>query len=95
MILKIRKEITGSDTDVPFILGGMVPYWVNQDTNRLVINNIIENTVLRIENTGYANPLKPFLIEKQNNDSISYHFDANGMREMGQRYFSEYVRIIN
>ena len=93
MIVKIRKDINGDNMNVPFILGGMVPYWVIQDTNRIILNTIIENTVIRIENTGYANPKVPFLIEKPDNDFIPIHYDANGLREMGRRYFSEFERI--
>jgi hypothetical protein len=93
MIVDMRKDINGDNVDVPFILGGMVPYWVNQDTSRIILNTIIENTVFRIENTGYANPKVPFLIEKPDNDFIPIHYDANGLREMGRRYFSEFERI--
>lgn len=92
MIVNFRRDIVGSSV-TPFILGGMVPYWVNQDTNRISLNNIIENTVNRIERTGYANPLSPYLIEKPDNNYYDVHFDAAGLREMGRRYFSEYERI--
>jgi len=93
MIINIRKDIIGNNIKVPFILGGMVPYWVKQDSNRMLTNNIIENTVNRIETTGYANPCLPFLIEKEDNDYISIHFDAQGQREMGRRYFKVYKHL--
>ncbi|MCX6278159.1 MAG: sialate O-acetylesterase [Bacteroidetes bacterium] len=92
MIVNIRKDITGGGR-VPFVLGGMVPYWIQQNPDRMIINNIIENTVNRIQKTGYANPEVPFTIEKSNKDFDSNHFDANGLRQMGLRYFSEFVRL--
>ena len=94
MIVNIRKDIAGAE-NIPFILGGFVPYWMKQDSSRIIVNAIIENTVNRIQRTGYANPAIPFLIEKPDNDYFSIHYDAGGMREMGRRYFSEFERIIN
>jgi hypothetical protein len=93
MVSNIRKDIVGNNTTVPFILGGMVPYWADRDTDRILLNKIIENTVTRIENSGFANPRIPFVIEKPDNDYIPVHFDATGQREMGRRYFSEYQRL--
>ena len=94
MIVNMRKDITGNNINVPFILGGLVPYWVDQDSNRYLLNRIIENTVIRIAKTGYANPRIPYVIVKPDNDYISLHFDAAGQREMGRRYFSEYKKIV-
>lgn len=94
MITNIRKDIIGDNSEVPFILGGMVPYWVDQDTNRININNIIETTVNRIAMTGYANPRLPYVINKPDNEYIAIHFNAEGQRELGLRYFSEYQRLV-
>ncbi len=93
MIVNIRKDIIDGNRK-PFILGGMVPYWVHQDTNRIIVNNINKNTVFRIEKIGFANPEVPFIIVKPDNDFIAIHYDANGLREMGRRYFSEFERIM-
>ena len=93
MITQIRKDIVGNHTNVPFILGGMVPYWVDQDATRIAHNNIISGTVNRISETGYADPRVPFTIVKPDNTVISVHFDANGQREMGIRYFDEYMTL--
>ncbi|MCX6268931.1 MAG: sialate O-acetylesterase [Bacteroidetes bacterium] len=94
MIIHLRKDIVGNNTKVPFILGGMVPYWVDQDPDRILLNRMIENTVSRIENTGFADPRKPFLIEKPDNEYVSIHFDAKGQRELGRRYFAEYRKLV-
>ena len=95
MIVNFRTDLEMDNTEIPFILGGMVPYWVDQDPQRIITNNIIENTPNRISNTAYANPRIPFLIEKENNDDIPVHYDAAGLRELGRRYFTEYELLVN
>lgn len=95
MIVNLRKDIIGDHDSIPFILGGMVPYWVDQDADRKKTNQIIEETPNRIHNTAYADPRVPYLIEKVDNEYISIHYDAIGIREMGNRYFMEYLRLIN
>ena len=90
MIVKMRKDLRGENNKVPFILGGLVPYWTSQDNSRIRLNTIIANTVRRVEYTGFADPTKPEVIVKPDNDFVSIHFDAAGQREMGRRYFSEY-----
>ena len=81
------------DIHTPFILGGMVPYWVEQNNNREFFQNIISETPNRVLNTGYANPLLPFVIDKINNNQEIVHFDAVGQREMGRRYFNKYLEL--
>lgn len=94
MIVQLRRDITGDNASVPFILGGMVPYWVDQDSNRVLLAKIIENTVNRVANTGFADPRLPFVIVKPDNDYVAVHFDANGQREMGRRYFAIYRKLM-
>jgi hypothetical protein len=92
MIVQIRRDITGAGS-VPFIVGGMVPFWVQQDTNRMKLQATIKDTPNRIFRTGYADPTIPFVIEKPDNRYIPVHYDAAGQREMGERYFAEFVRV--
>jgi hypothetical protein len=80
---------------VPFLLGGMVPYWVGDDLNRLSFQNIISETASRIYNTGYADPSTPFLIVKEDNHYDEIHYDANGQRELGKRYYQQYLDVIS
>lgn len=91
-IENIRTDL--QSPDVPFILGGMVPYWVNQKQSRIRQNAIIASIPYKLCNTGYADPTHPFTIEKENNATNAIHFNAAGQRELGQRYFSEYVTLI-
>lgn len=92
MIVHFRKDVTGADS-VPFIVGGMVPFWVQQDTNRIKLQAVIKDTPNRVFRTGYADPTIPWIIEKPDNNVIPVHYDAAGQREMGKRYFNEFVRL--
>ena len=90
-INEIRKNLTAEN--VPFILGGMVPYWVEQLPQRIITQAIIKETPKRITNTGYADPALPILIEADTNVSEAIHYTAAGLRELGVRYFLEYVEL--
>lgn len=92
-ITDIRNEV-GSDS-VPFILGGMVPYWVNQAADRQQQQQLIAATPTRLGRIGYADPTVPFLIEKTDNTFDDIHFDAAGQRELGIRYFNQFLLLRN
>lgn len=94
MIIRIRMDISGCSASTPFILGGMVPYWTNKAQSRVEINNIIAGTPNRIQNTGYADPRKPYIIEKPDNSYSEIHFDAAGQRELGRRYFVVFSSMV-
>lgn len=94
MIVSIRRDLGDSAGTVPFILGGLVPYWTDQDTGRIRINAILKNTVTRIPNTGFADPRTPWMIVKPDNEYNAIHFNANGERELGRRYFAEYRKML-
>ena len=91
-IQNIRADLFNEN--LPFIVGGMVPYWVNQSNDRITQQNIIKNTPLRVENTAYADPEVPFIIEKTDNTFDEIHFSAEGQRELGKRYFNAYLGLI-
>ncbi len=91
--LDIKTEKVDS---VPFILGGLVPYWINTfffRDNVRGIDSVLRNQPNRTPFTGFADPTRPFVIEKPDNKVNDIHFDANGQREMGRRYFREYERL--
>ena len=91
-ILDLRTDL--GDTTIPFVLGGMVPYWVNQEAERITQQQILKNTPLRNGHAAYADPDLPFVIEKGDNTFDEIHFDAVGQRELGQRYFDQYLSIV-
>ena len=92
-ILNLRTDLDAIET--PFIVGGMVPFWVDQTTERIEQQQIIMNVVNRHENIGYANPELPFRIEKPDNLVDVIHYDAAGQRELGKRYFNEYYSLVD
>ena len=92
-IVNLRNDLNAFD--VPFILGGMVPFWVDEFKERQQQQEIISNTINRHNFIGYANPEFPFRIEKEDNLYDMIHFDADGQRELGKRYFEEYLRLID
>ncbi|KIC00053.1 acetyl esterase [Flavobacterium sp. KMS] len=96
MIADMRSDIDQKNIqDVPFILGGMVPYWVNAASNRRTQQEIIKSTPSRVQNTGFADSEFPTVITKPNNNFDDIHFDAAGQREMGARYYKEFLRMLN
>lgn len=96
MISDMRNDIHQNDTSwLKFILGGFVPFWANADPSRQAINTIIKNTPSRVAFTGFADPTVPFVITKPNNYFDDIHFDSDGQREMGKRYYEEFLRLSN
>lgn len=93
MIFNMRKDIVRASDSVPFILGGMVPFWAEQDIKRFNRQKVIESTPDRIRFCGYANPERPFLLQKVNDWEDMIHYDAIQQRELGKRYFSEYLKV--
>ncbi|MDV2445996.1 sialate O-acetylesterase [Elizabethkingia anophelis] len=92
-ITDIRNDLGNSN--LPIVLGGMVPYWVNLDIlglRRMQQENI-KNTPRRLPRAAYADPNIPFVISKPNNWFDDIHYDANGQRELGARYFNQYKTL--
>lgn len=90
-IINIRNDLNAAN--VPFIVGGMVPFWVDQTVERIQQQHLIMTVANRHNYIGYANPELPFRIEKQDNFFDVIHYDAEGQRELGKRYFDEYILL--
>ena len=58
-----------------------------------LIQEIIKTTPQRKQNVGYADPLNPFIIDKEDNTIDDIHYDANGQRELGRRYFDQFLLL--
>ena len=94
MITSIKRDISGNAGDsIPFILGGMVPFWVDKLSGRKITDSVIMETPNRLPFTGYASAKEPFVIIKPDNSIDDIHFDAAGQRELGKRYFETYEKI--
>lgn len=91
-IQNMRSDL--NTEDLPFIVGGMVPFWVSKETRRIEQQTIIKNTPLRVKNTAYADPEIPFIIEKEDNSFDEIHYSAAGQRKLGKRYFNAYLNLI-
>jgi hypothetical protein len=90
LIVQFRRDIIGANETTPFILGGMVPYWAELKPERRRQQQIIKKTTNRIIATAYVDPYMPYKIEKLNNNQDTVHYNADGQREMGKRYFEVY-----
>lgn len=87
----LRNDLGASE--VPFILGGMVPGWVEQASNRIQTQAIIKSAGDRFDYVGYADPLLPIAITQSADTTETIHYDAAGLRELGSRYFGAYVQL--
>lgn len=90
-ISDIRQDL--GNPVMPFVLGGMVPYWAQLNTYTRAQQENIKNTPNRVSKTAYADPTVPFVISKPNNYVDAIHYDAAGQRELGLRYFNQYQTI--
>lgn len=95
MIVNMRRDIAGNGGDsIPFIVGGLVPYWVDKYPAAKITDSVISETPQRLPYIGYASSRIPYIITKPVNYVDEVHFDAAGQREMGRRYFSAYQNVI-
>ncbi len=94
LIAQFRRDIIGANKTTPFILGGMVPYWTELKPERKHQQQIIKETVNRIPVTAYVDPYLPQKIQKPNNNQDTLHYNADGQREMGKRYFEVYKNLV-
>ena len=92
MIVNLRKDCK-TDYVIPFVLGGMVPFWVDQSENRRILECIIKDTPNRISQCSFADPRDPCRISKEHDEVDDIHYDAMGQRILGVRYFRAYKNL--
>lgn len=97
MITDMRREVAGGPKgdSIPFIVGGLLPYWADLTKAGKVTDSVIAETPSRLPFIGYASARSPFVIIKPDYSIDNIHFDAAGQREMGKRYFEAYQKIRN
>ena len=88
-LLGLRQGITGATT-TPIILGELSPQWLDGNTNRINLNNIIKTTPDRISNTAVASSEG---LDGNVGDII--HFNAESQRILGRRYFDRYLTLVS
>lgn len=91
-ITEFRTDVMSQN--VPFILGGMVPFWVDASPKRQAVETIIKDIPDIHTKTSFVNPRLPFVIKKEVNNEDAIHYDAKGQRELGRRYFNEFVCLL-
>ena len=92
MIVNLRTDCK-TDYVIPFVLGGMVPFWVDQSESRRLQECIIKDTPNRISHCSFADPREPCRISKEHDEVDDIHFDAMGQRILGIRYFKAYKHL--
>ncbi len=93
MIVNLRKDCK-TDYVIPFVLGGMVPFWVDQSEKRKLLECIIRDTPNRISQCSFADPRTPCRISKEHNEVDEIHYDAMGQRILAVRYFRAYKNLL-
>lgn len=92
MIAAFRTDI--GYPNLPFILGGLCPDWVDEKPHlRDRLEQIISTTPDRVANTRFVNPRYPTVIHTDPGEYV--HYSAEDQREMGRRYFLSYLDILN
>ncbi len=94
MIVNLRQDIYKWSGNKLFIAGGMVPYWVNQFPSRTAHQARIKQVTQRVPYTAYVDPTFPFVIGKPDDTSDEIHYNAEGLRELGKRYFAAYMKLM-
>lgn len=89
MVQNLRNDILGDNFKVPFVCGGMVPYWVDTNAGAQPIEAALKDTPNRVAYSGFANPRIPTVIAYNPSDII--HYNAAGARELGLRYYTQWV----
>jgi hypothetical protein len=90
-ITNIRNDL--GNPNIPIVLGGMVPYYVNTTAGGPAQQSNIQNTPNRVSRAAYADPTIPLVISKPNNVTDAIHYDANGQRELGKRYYNAFITV--
>ena len=94
MILEFRFRVNQEKSNtIPFILGGMVPFWVDRKLERQHQECVIKATPSRVSFTAFADPRYPCTIDKENFLEDKIHYDASGQRELGRRYFDAFLSL--
>ena len=90
MIAGFRADLAGDNQALPFVLGDMVPYWLDRQANGAGIRSVIADTPNRLAYTGFADARVPDVIDKPDNTIDDIHYDAAGQRVLAERYWTAF-----
>lgn len=96
MIAYMRSTIKGDNSKVPFITGGQVPWWLDNQggAGAQLIENALIDTPNRVAYTAFADPRNPYVLSKANDATDALHYDATQQREFGKRYYVAYEQAL-
>ncbi|OUE27017.1 hypothetical protein BFL37_02765 [Clavibacter michiganensis] len=87
MLLDLVDRLNARYGAVPFLIGGMVPEWLNQSPMRQAIDSAQQGIPALRANVSYIPGAAG-----QNRSEDLIHYTAAGARLMGDRYFAAYQR---
>lgn len=93
MITHMRQDILQpqrEETLVSFFLGGMVPFWTNQQANRIQLQSIIAETEKRLPCCYYVDPEG---ISKPDNKQDAIHYSHENQIELAKRYWRRFEAV--
>ncbi|SDJ70482.1 sialate O-acetylesterase [Aliiruegeria lutimaris] len=80
----LRGDISAANDTTPFVLGELVPDFINASTGNGALNDAIADTPNRHFHTAVASSQVPSPLDDLGDD---LHFDAASLRVLGSRYF--------
>ncbi|MEO1493042.1 MAG: sialate O-acetylesterase [Pseudomonadota bacterium] len=80
LVVGLRQDITAAGPTTPFVVGGLVPGWVQLDSARQAVQAVLEGTPTRVPHTGFASTAA---ITGAGTD---IHFTAADLRALGTQY---------
>lgn len=90
--LDFKYDLGQPYSNVPVILGGMPPAWVDSTQYRIDVNNKCTQVASYVEFSGYADPRTPTVLTDIQSDGI--HYGITATREIGLRYYTAYTQAL-
>lgn len=86
MILNMRIDL--KQNNLPFFLGGMVPYWTSLSLQRINHQKIIKNTEKRMNQCFYVDPTG---ISKPDNNFDAIHYSDVNQQILAKKYWKSFI----
>lgn len=96
LITEVRSKVNGASNATVFIAGLLTPAWTARyptaGPNR-VLRQIANLAYFGVTNVGLASSIAPSPAGMDLRLGGDHHFSAKGLREMGRRYYEQYVYL--
>lgn len=81
--------------DVPFLAAGFTDKWSESCENHRYVLKALKNAMSEFAKTAYVDSSHLLTnSETLSNNSDAFHFSRNSLRLLGERYFDEYLKIV-